>query len=251
MERKEPTLSGSNNNSNSSEREDLSSRSSAPDYDEPRKSRSSPNSIPAQSSSPLAAVALVFALAGVGGAGYLGWMLTQAQAALMKADGRITQLENQLNVTSTDSAASLGSLQVNIKAVDADVKNLKEAVRKNSADTNEKFVGVNKNIESSKREIADLKGDSTSLKQDALAYKAGQEETSLRLETQEKAIVEQRKRVQDVAASVAAVLNQVKSAEGLASRINTAEEAIDAIDDNRRNINRDLAQIKQQLGIKN
>jgi hypothetical protein len=46
-------------------------------------------------------------------------------------------------------------------------------------------------------------------------------------------------------------LNQIKSAEGLASRITKTEEAIDSIDDNRRVLNKDVMQIKQQLGIKN
>jgi chromosome segregation ATPase len=251
MERKEPTLSGgiSNNGNNGNEREDSASRRPVPAYDEPRQSRAI--GVPASSVSPLPAIALVIALLGVAGAGFLGWKLTEAQTALIKSDGRITQLENQLNITSTDSAASLGSLQVNIKSVDSDVKNLKEQVRKNTAEQTEKFTGVVRNIDASKKEIVEIKNDTNTLKQDTLAHKAGLEELTGRLDAADKALAEQRKRVQDVAASVSSLQGQLKNVESLTSRVTAAEEAIDAIDDNRRIINRDLVAIKQQLGIKN
>ncbi|HWV15824.1 MAG TPA: hypothetical protein VN030_10375 [Cellvibrio sp.] len=249
MERREPTLSGGNNN----EREEQASRrptSSA--YDDSRPSRATPVAEHGGSSGsgPLPAIALVIALLGVAGAGFLGWQLTQAQAALAKADSRISQLENQLNVTSTESTASVGSLQVKLVAVDNEVKKLWEVSRKTVADNTEKFNGISKSFDSTKKDIADVRGGENSLKQDALAQKAGLEEAVSRLEAQEKALVEQKKRIQDVSASVTAALSQVKSAEGLAGRLNSVEEAIDAIDDNRRTINRDLAQIKQTMGIK-
>ena len=95
-----------------------------------------------------------------------------------------------------------------------------------------------------------MKGETASIKQDVLSHKASIDELSPRLENTEKAIAENRKKIADTAASVSAMLNQVKSAEGLAARITKAEEAIDAIDDNRRTINRDLLDIKQQLGPK-
>lgn len=247
MERREPTLSGGNNN----EREEPASRRSSA-YDDSRSSRSThvAEHGGAGGSGPLPAIALVIALLGVIGAGFLGWKLTEAQAALVKADNRITQLENQLNVTSTESTASVGSLQVKLVAVDNEVKKLWEVSRKTVADNTEKFNGISKSFDSTKKEIADVKGGENSLKQDALAQKAGLEEAVARLEAQEKALVEQKKRIQDVSASVTAALSQVKSAEGLAGRLNSVEEAIDAIDDNRRTINRDLAQIKQTMGIK-
>lgn len=247
MERREPTLSGGNNN----EREEPSRRrSSTPVYEEKGSSRPAHVQERSSGSGPLPAIALVVALLGVAGAVFLGLKLTEAQAALMKADGRISQLENQLNVASTESTATVGSLQVKLIAQDSEVKKLWEVSRKTVADTAEKFSGVSKSLDANKREIAEVRNSENSVRQEVLAQKAGLEEAVARLEAQEKALVEQKKRVQDVAASVTAALNQVKSAEGLAARITTAEEAIDAIDDNRRTINRDLAQIKQTMGIK-
>lgn len=248
MERREPTLSGGNN-----EREEPVSRRSSkkPAYDDSRSARTTyAPEYSSGGSGPLPAIALVIALLGVAGAGFLGWQLTEAQAALMKADSRISQLENQLNVASTESTASVGSLQVKLVSVDNEVKKLWEVSRKTVADNTEKFNGVNKSLDANKKDIAEVKNAENSLKQDVLAQKASFDEAVARLDAQEKALVDQRKRIQDVSASVTAALSQVKSAEGLAARITKAEEAIDAIDDNRRTINRDLMQIKQQVGIK-
>jgi chromosome segregation ATPase len=244
MERKEPTLFGDDNT-----REETSHRKPAPSYDDSRSARAQYTQ-PARPSA-LAPVALIFALVGVAGAGFLGWKFLEAQKALISADTRITQLENQLNITSNESTASVGSLQVNIKALDGEVKKLWDLARKIASDNAEKLTGVYKNIDAAKKEIGDLKVDNGSIKQEALSSKLSFEEAAARLEAQEKALVEQSKKIKDLSASLNAMLSQVKSAEGLASRIKNTEEAIEAIDDNRRTINRDLVQIKQQLGIKN
>jgi len=246
MERREPTLSGGNNNG----REEPVSRRSSSTYDDSRSARTAHAPERSSGSGPLPAIALVIALLGVAGAGFLGLKLTEAQAALMKADGRITQLENQLNVTSTESTATVGSLQVKLISVDTEVKKLWEVSRKTVADNTDKFNGISKSLDVNKKDITEVKNSESSLKQDTLAQKASLDEVVARLEAQEKALVDQRKRIQDVSASVTAALSQVKSAEGLVGRITSAEEAIDAIDDNRRTINRDLAQIKQTMGIK-
>ncbi len=249
MERKEPTLSSGSNTSNSSEREDSSSRRPAPEYDEPRQAR--PIQMPTPGAGPLPVIALLVALIGVGGAGFLGWKFNEAQAALLKAEDRIAQLENQLNVTSTESTASLGSLQVNIRTVDGEVKNLRENTRKLIAEHTDKLSGLSKNIENVKADLGNVKNDASSIKQDVLANKLTFDELPPRVEAFEAALAEQRKRVQDVTTSVSTLKNQLKSAESVTARITSAEEAIDAIDDNRRIINKDLLQIKQQLGIKN
>ena len=264
MERKEPTLSGANH-----EREEALDRSSPVDrtvdrnssfaernesaYDEPRASRASSSSYtppPAQSNT-LAAVALVVGLVGVAGAGFLGMKFMEAQEIIAKDAARITQLENQLNVTSSESTQSVTALGINLQKVDSEVKKLWDVSKKTTSDYTDKISAVSKSLDGARSEINNLKGDAGSIKQDVLSHKASIDELAPRLENTEKAIAENRKKITDTAASVSAMLNQVKSAEGLAARITKAEEAIDAIDDNRRTINKDLLQIKQQLGVKN
>ena len=249
MERKEPTLSGGDNN----EREEAPVRRATSSHDEPpRASRSTVEYAPAASSSgTIPAIALVLSLVGVGGAGFLGFQLMEAKTIIEKDSARIAQLEAQLNVTSTESTQSVAALGINLQKIDGEVKKLWDATKKSNTDHNEKENSLGKNIDSAKAEINNLKGEISSLKQDSLAHKLSIEELPPRIEEVNKNIAEQRKKITDVAAGVNAIAGQVKSAEGLASRITKTEEAIDAIDDNRRTINKDLLQIKQQLGIKN
>ncbi len=249
MERREPTLSGGNTSSNngaSAERDEAPIRRSAPAYDEPRVRQSSNSS-----SSSLPLIALLVAIVGVLGAGFLGFELMEANGKITKDAARIQQLENQLNVTSSESTQSVTALGINLQKADGDIKKLQEAVRKLNADHDAKLASLGKSLEGAKAELNSLKGDTNSLKQDSLSHKASLDEIAPHFDSVEKNIAAQSKKIADVSASVNAMLNQVKSAEGLASRITKTEEAIDAIDDNRRIINRDLVQIKQQLGIKN
>lgn len=245
MERREPTLTGNSNN----ERDDIPTRRSAAYDDEPRSKRAS-QSYAAPSSSPLPAIALVVALIGVAGAAFLGFTLMEAQAKLEKDAARIQQLENQLNVASTESTQSVAALGINLQKADADIKKLQETVRKLNSDHNDKLASLGKSIEGAKSDINNIKSDANSTKQDVLSHKASLDEVFAHLDLSDKSVAESRKKLQDVSASVNALVSQVKSAEGLASRITKTEEAIDAIDDNRRIINRDLLQIKQQLNIK-
>lgn len=248
MERREPTMSGGGAAQGvSADRGEAPIRRSSINYDDSRSSHYS--SAPAQSSLPL--IALIVAIAGVLGAAFLGFQLMEANGKIAKDAARIQQLENQLNVTSSESTQSVTALGINLQKVDSDVKKLQDALRKVNSDHEAKLASQSKSLESAKAEINNLKGEANSLKQDSLSHKASLDEISPRFEAAEKNIATQGKKIADVSASVNAMLNQVKSAEGLASRITKTEEAIDAIDDNRRTINRDLLQIKQQLGIKN
>jgi chromosome segregation ATPase len=253
MERKEPTLSAGANNGASNDRDEAPVRRSAPVYDEPRtSSRSAAAEYRAPSSaSPVPAIALVIALVGVLGAAFLGFQLMELQAKSVKDAARIAQLESQLDVTSTNSTQSVGALQINLQKVDGDVKKLQDVVRKLTADHNQTLASHTKSLENAKAEIGNLKAEAGSLKQDSLADKASFEEVAASFGNVEKNIAAQTKKISDVSASVNVLVNQVKSAEALASRITKTEEAIDSIDDNRRTINKDLMQIKQQLGIKN
>lgn len=260
MERREPTLSSGANSSNgtnssgasSNDRDDAPMRRTAPVYDEPRSSRSAAADYRAPSSaSPVPAIALVVAVVGVLGAAFLGFQLMELQAKSVKDAERIAQLESQLDVTSTNSTQSVGALQINLQKVDGDVKKLSDVVRKLTADHNQTLASHAKSLENAKAEIGNVKSGVNLLQQDSLAHKASFEEVAASFGNVEKNIAAQSKKISDVSASVNVLVNQVKSAEALASRITKTEEAIDSIDDNRRTINKDLLQIKQQLGIKN
>lgn len=246
MERREPTLSGGASRDN----DEVPVRRPSPAYDEPR-SRSAAPEYRAASASPVPAIALVIGICGVLGAVFLGWQIMELQAKSAKDAARIAQLESQLDVTSTNSTQSVGALQINLQKVDGDLKKLQETVRKLSADNAEKFAAQAKALDGAKTEIASAKSGINLLQQDSLAYKATFEEVAANFDAVEKNMATQTKKLADVNASINTMVSQLKSAEGLASRITKTEEAIDSIDDNRRTINKDLIQIKQMMGIKN
>jgi DNA repair exonuclease SbcCD ATPase subunit len=245
MERREPTLSGAAN-----EREESTYRRQSAAYDDGRQGREAPVYASAPSSS-LPAIALAIALIGVGGAAFLGFQLMEARKIMEKDAARIAQLESQLNITSSESTQSVSALGINLQKVDVETKKLWEAAKKSNTEHNEKFASLGKGLENARAEIANLKNETNSLKQESLAHKATLDEVANHFDLLDKATAEQRKKLQDTSAGVNAIAAQVKSAEALAARITKTEEAIDAIDDNRRTINKDLLQIKQQLGIKN
>jgi len=247
MERKEPTLSGGINN----ERDDAPVRRSSSTYDDSRVNHVVADYPSRSPSGTVPVIALVLGLIGVLGSGFLAFQLINAQDVIKKDSARIAQLESQLNVTSTESTQSVTALGINLQKVDSDVKKLQEVVRKLTSEHNDKLASLSKSLDGAKSEINSLKGDTNSLKQDSLAHKASIDEIAPHFDSVEKNIAAQSKKIADVSASVNAMLSQVKSAEGLAARITKTEEAIDSIDDNRRIINRDLQQIKQQLNIKN
>ena len=243
MERREPTLAGSTLG------DEPSPRRAQTNFDDGRSSRIAATHEAPKSATPT--VALVIAILGVVACAILGWMLSEANAAIARDSARIQQLENQLNVTSSESTQSVTALGINLQRLDGEVKSLTATTRKAASDLGDKIASQGRGLDSAKAEIANLKAETSNLKQESVAHKASIEELAPRLDLLEKATVEQRKKLQDTSASVNALVSQVKSAEALATRITKTEEAIDAIDDNRRTINRDLMQIKQQLGIKN
>jgi chromosome segregation ATPase len=233
------------------EREEPAFRRQSPAYDEPRGGRGAGNYGAAPSKSALPAIALVVAILGVVGAGFLGFQLMAAQALIAKDAARIQQLENQLNTTSSESTQSVAALGINLQKLDGEVKKLWDVTKKSNAEQGEKIAALGKGIDATKVDIAAVKAETTAIKQDTLAQRASIDELAPRVDASDKNIAEQRKKIADVSAGVNVIAGQLKSAEGLASRITRTEEAIDAIDDNRRSINKDIVQIKQVVGIKN
>jgi chromosome segregation ATPase len=254
MERKEPTLSSSGA---SVPERDLAGR--RPTAAEPRPSRPASGSTLTQSpvrtvpssSSPLALIALVLALIGVGLGGFFGWKLTQAQAQLQQADGRIADLEGKLSMTSDQSSQSLTQVDAKLKWVDSEIRKLWGV----SNDTNRKAIAANKdNIANLEKSLAAAKKDASTAKTSAAALtgqltenKAALDNSVARVEEAVKGIAEQRKRLQDFTEQVDRVEGRLANLSTLEDKVRTNEEAIAAIDAYRRSINRDLLQIKQNM----
>ena len=72
---------------------------------------------------------------------------------------------------------------------------------------------------------------------------------SAKLDSAVKSIEDQRKRLQDLTEQLDRTDAQLASLRAIEGKVRTSEEAIAAIDANRRTLNSDILRIKQQLGI--
>lgn len=246
MERKEPTLSGI-----VAERDD---------HHEPVASggRSSPSAAEPQvvheSSGPgfVAVFALLLAVAGIGGSGYLAYMLTESQKDLVAAENRITDLEARLNLNSSESNETVDEIRDKLEWADSEIRKLWGV----SYDTNRKSITANKDaLAASKRTLTAVEKDAAAAKAAAASLKRDMDGQLAALKKQladataaMATLTSSADRIESLSLDVERIMQQMPGLRGLATRVKTNEEAIAAIDAYRRSINRDILQLKQQLG---
>jgi chromosome segregation ATPase len=211
-------------------------------------------------SSSLPAIALVIALVAAGGAGFLGWQLFQAQAMLKQADARIQGLEQQLNMTSEESSASVVTLQSNLKKIDGEVRRIADLVevnRKAIAAGSEKTAAVGRDLANAqkaatdaKTAAAEAKTAATTLKQELTANKTVADGAAAKIDTMNASVSKQTKTLQELNERLDKMSLEMTALDSLAARLRNHDEAISAIDEFRRSTNRELLQIKQQLNTK-
>jgi cytoskeletal protein RodZ len=213
--------------------------------------QSTPAYVAAAPSSSVPAIALVIALVAAGGAGFLGWQLFQAQEMLKQADTRIQGLEQQLSMTSEESSASVVTLQSNLKKVDAEVRRITaliEANRKAIAANTEKTTAVARDAANAQKLGTDAKAGVGTLKQEVAANKTVADAAAAKIDGMSTSVSQQNQSVQNMKEQLDKMELELTALDSLTARIRTNEDAISAIDDFRRSTNREILQIKQQMG---
>lgn len=257
MERREPTFSTSNLNdpTEAAPRRSQVPPASKDDTSAPRRHPTATSAAPTVAQAPsssLPAIALVVALLAAAGAGFLGWQLFQAQAQIKLADGRIQTLEQQLNLTSNESSASLVALQANLKKLDSELRTSVanvEANRKAIASALDKIAAVGRDAAAGKKEANDAKSGLNALKQDVETNKSLADASAAKIDTAGTSIAQQQQALQNLKESLAKLELELVDLDSLTRRTKANEDAISAIDDYRRTTNREILQIKQQLGL--
>ncbi len=251
MERKEPTLSGITPDKDEIEaRQRPGQRRSERPPTTPPPGGTPPRGGQPSSSSPsgLAILALIVALAGLGGSGFLAWKFTEAQQSLVQAENRIADLESRLDVTYDESNQSVEAIQAKLKWADSEIRKLWGV----SYDTNRKNIAGNtEQIEKLSGELASVKKEASSAQTAAANLKKSLSDVQgavTALKNSVASLDEQRKRLQNLEEKLDQLDDRVAQLRNLSDRVKTNEEAIAAIDSYRRSINRDLLAIKQQLG---
>ena len=251
MERREPTFSPNNLADNPEP-----ARRPAPPQDEAPARPAARSYAPAAqatapASSSLPAVALVIALLGVGAAAFLGWQLFQAQAQLQQADARIAGLEQRLNLTSEESTSSLVSLQDTLKRQDGELRKLAGGVetnRKAIAAGGEKLAALGRDLAVVKKDGSDNKTALATIKPELAATKTAATEAVGKVDTLASSLSQQAQNTQALKEQISRIQLELATIDSVAARLRNNEEAIAAIDEFRRSTNRELMQIKQQLG---
>lgn len=262
MERKEPTLSGTIK----PEKDEVAARqprSSAPGPKGPRRAEEPPTTPPSgrppgdsggSGGQGLAVAALILALIGLGGSGFLAWKWIGAEENLAQANNRIEGLEQRLDITSDQSSEYVDEIQDKLDWADSEIRKLWGV----SNDTNRKNIAQNKErVESLQQSVSQIKqtAESASNGVDNLRSslsdidsRVGELNSSLEeVQEQTGSLAEHQQRLQNLVEDVDDLERQVSELDGLASRVGTNEEAIEAIDSYRRSINRELLEIKDRL----
>lgn len=214
-----------------------------------------------KSNSPLAGFSLFVGFLGLGLAAFAFWMLTQAQAQfneqLKAAESRITGLEQRLELSDDESTQSVTALQANLKKAVEDVRASESEIRKlwdtrnvnkNAIADNEKAIA---GVKSANAQAAKKLEDQLARQQISQTEKVALIEKELAsLTTQQNTLSA---KLQNTA-GLDALRNQVKTLETklaaldqLSTRVISNEEAIDAIDAYRLNINRQLLELQQKV----
>ncbi len=250
MERREPTLSSSS--ASISERDEPPARRSPPPERE-RPRREPEVQVVKSGGNGLAIFALLIALGAGGVAGYFGWQLMESQKQLSSADARITELENRLSITSDESSQSLTQVDAKLKWADSEIRKLwgvsNDINRKAIAGNTEKINGLTKDLAAVKKTASDAKTTAAGVQNQITASKASVDSAVAKIDSAVTGLAEQRKRLQDLTEQLDRTEAQLASLRTLEQKVRTNEEAIAAIDAYRRTLNRDLLQIKQQLGL--
>ncbi len=186
----------------------------------------------------MAPLALFVAIVGVGFAGFAYWQLMQTQQMLAASEARIVELESKLEMTGDESTASMAALQAKIKWADSEIRKLwgvsYDRNRKNISKNTEQLAVLSKGAKSVDKKITDaLKGPNTEIKL-----------INDLLDSQQTSMSDIERKAQTQLTQVQELGDKMRQLEKMEAefkrRIKTNEEAIQAIDAFRRNVNKQL-----------
>lgn len=244
MERKEPTLSGIvPEKDNQEPRPARGGNRPPPTYMPPPSENAGPGFV--------AVLALLLAFVGIGVSGYFAWQFTESQKELVEARQRIAGLETRLNIDSDESSQTLDQIQDKLKWADSEIRKLWGV----SQDTNRKRIVANEdNINNLTRKLGQVEKDTAAARSTATNMRA---ELQASIDSLKGDLSKAREalgtlessagNLSSLRDSIDRVAQQMPGLRDLAGRVKTNEEAIAAIDSYRRNINRDILQLKEQL----
>lgn len=252
-ERKEPTLSSSNLDAEERAQIQKKLNPQAAGKSTTEKQPAPPRKVApaAAARSPLLPLALILALTALGLAGFVYWQFLQAQQILIAAEQRIVELEQRLNLSSDESSESLTVLQANLKEANSEIAKLwdtRNVNRKGIADNERAVNAVEKSVKELTTNLASAKQTATAQDGTLKSLSAKVEQAVAASETSKKELAALDKSLKALAKQLDQASAGIKQVGDLGIRVQTNEEAIEAIDAYRYQINRQIIDIQKRLG---
>lgn len=212
--------------------------------------------IPSNGSSVVAntvvAVAVLVSLAAAGWAAYLHQKLQLAQQTLITNEQRLGELERRLSVTDESMSESSVAIKVKVREMDSEIRKLWDNVWKRSkeqfAEIDVKLQSHDNSIVSSDKFIANAR--QLQAKNDKVVAQLGSQLKSVqKTSAAVKANSEKLARVEGSLESTSDKVNRVSAdSVKLGRRVKDTEEWVESINGFRRQVNRDIGVIKQDVG---
>ena len=198
----------------------------------------------------LALMATIIAIAAVCGCGFLFYLLQGATSELASASDRIAQLEKSLELSDDESSQSVTALQANLKQAIKAVEFNESEIRKlwDTRNVNRRAIAANEDRVASldKKINSDL--DKLNKTLSAVEGQQGRDTKTLAsMGDQVKSLQQQMAQAKRQLADINQVTSQIKGLNQLQVRVTSNEEAIEAIDAYRLNINRQLLELQQRV----
>ncbi len=253
-ERKEPTFSSADLGDENSKPplKDRGMEKSAGDRSKARPQpkapvQRTPPTVSGLRSSPLLPIALILALTGLGLAGFVYWQLLQVQLVLVSSEQRIVELEERLNLSSDESSESLTVLQANLKEANHEIAKLWDTRNVNRSGIAENKQSVTALESSLKKLTATVDGAKKSLaaQDSSLKAVAAKVEQALAVKAD---VAAQAKMLKSLSQQLEQASAGIRQLGDYGVRIKTNEEAIEAIDAYRYQINRQILDLQKRLG---
>lgn len=241
-ERREPTISAPSKEEVNAPRSSgprSANTSAAPSSNPGAKS---PVARPVVVRSKLAPVALLFALCGVGVAGFAYWQLTLTQQALAAADLRIADLEGKFAMSDDEVSASTETMQAKLKWADSEIRKLWGV----AYDTNRKAIASNKDNIAAVEKVAKnaSKQVDSKVKEALKSVTADLKLLSDLVDAQQLSLSNIESVQSKLNTTAQSIQTKLTELEKLDKRVGNNEKAIEAIDAFRRNVNQQILQLK-------
>ena len=176
----------------------------------------------------------LIAVAGVAWAGVLQWQLNRAQSDLSSWQMRVTDLENRLSATDENSTQSVATMQVRLKELDENLAKLRDD-----------------NLKRAKAALDQHTTQIATLDQTLKATQTAAAKVEQTVSDHQKALDANKAQIDKVASTAELSKRKVDEQQGtlekLNQRINTNEEWVQSINNFRKQTNREIVDIKQQI----